>query len=1687
MKLQKLLLCALATPLMAMAQYTQVDRTKWVDYEDNFNPDWSLTEWQGDDAMPTALKRTKKSGELTTQQVKDRTDLPTHVDASQTKYFPPVFSQVNGSCGSASRICYMLTHELNAYRDLPGNVLENQLPSHFVYNLTYGNSGKDEFIQFIGVPSAKTYGGRTNSALYGSYNWDDPNIGWMNGYDKWYEAMFNRAHKPSHIPVSLKYAEGRKILKSWLYDHHGDPDFKGRPGIVGIGVASANGNNHIENTDANRAAGLVGMLYLTRWGESVDHALTIVGYDDRVEFDLDGDGIFGEGDIDTDDPWPSNGQMLEKGAWIVVNSWGPWWSNKGFIYCPYAWSVPAAVKDANGEYRPNEGWWTPEVYRVRKDYRPLRTMKVEVEYTRRSELCFFAGVSADLNATEPEKSVPMHHFIYAGDGHNGDLNPAPEVPMLGRWTDGVHDEPMEFGYDITDLSAGFDRTRPLKYFFIVERKRNSKLGTGRLHNLSVIDYENNLDGIETPFALSEANWTIDETKGDRIIYSTIVYGSSSNYAPENLCLSEASLAWQAPINSGNPVESYNIYCNDVKVGQVSGSTFTYAVTEAGNYHVTAVYSTAESAASNKVYYAGQEASGALPAASITLGGFTIPNVFGSSYEQATIEFWIKPRTLLNWNQTAGNWGTWMMHANADGTFTAGWDTGNRVNSVSKALERNKWKHICIVVNGPKLTIYSEGSNAQSFTSSSRSGIGGFGDLTFNAGSGNDHFNADIAEFRIWKRALKNAEIRNTRKATLADAAITKDLVAYYRGDIIYIDGNPYLRDCAGGNHAPIASCGLENSKIAQVVNGNNTIDVPTTSPTVEIDTLQNYNNILLGQPVTFTATPSISVRSLVWDIPAANVKNLAINSPTVCFSEVGTHQVIATVTNVKDVTASDTLEVTVVQPNVDAAFTLSRSTCSVGETVTFIPETPIFGYQYEWVTEVSEFETQVINSTVGAATFNQVGVYGVTLNVKFNNQVLASETKFVEVKKTAPTAAFDLSSNFILVGETVNFYDKSTSAPTAWTWGINNSYYNYYIEGRNPQHTFMLPGKYHVSLTAANALGSHTTTVSNAITVCNGDSKSGLNFNTADATVTTSKVPFTKGNFTLEWWMAPSTIDAGGCNGFGHYGGTIGGYVTDKGAMVLDIVGVTHTTDNNFVIAQEWHHYAISFDGTTVTFYRDGVKMKEVANGAPSEYGLTKFGISRYDYPWNGSIDEFRIWGTCLSQEQLQSVCNRSLANDAALAEVEGMDLLVYYNFDQGTGTTITDHSGNGNSGIREGFGPDGDAWGASKGVWSLSVGQTPSIGADVTANYLTNYRQAFAYDAYKSVNASSRYRFYGITDWTLENTATDYTYGTIITGAHVDVQKAYAMTITTGWDLFASSLTNHKVYQTVTLPAGLYHFRTQYGNYEAQCENCYLVAAKAGQFPNTDDLNEAIAYIPMHDKEDGMVNDLTFLLQEETEVSLGLLVNMSGERCLTIKEFELHHQEANYEIAPYSYTLGIAQSGFATLCLPEATTLPEGASAYIATRVDIETQRMHLSPLDGGVVPAEEGVVIYAPEAAGKMLVFRKSDEAATDLCEGNLLYGTLEEETRDDSETCYTIGVQNNKAGFFPYYTSTLAANRAYYYGEDISGFHLILSDLGIDTGINGVVTHENSGVIYDISGRRVKQPAKGVYIMNGKKVIR
>ena len=125
---------------------------------------------------------------------------PDHVNNALTPFFPPVFNQDGGSCGSASRISYMFAYELNAFRGDDASRPEHIYPSHFTWLLTNSHSGKEGMARANGVPNSVVYGGSTYSKLFGNQDCSAPDFGWMQGYDKWYAAMFNRISHNSFSP-----------------------------------------------------------------------------------------------------------------------------------------------------------------------------------------------------------------------------------------------------------------------------------------------------------------------------------------------------------------------------------------------------------------------------------------------------------------------------------------------------------------------------------------------------------------------------------------------------------------------------------------------------------------------------------------------------------------------------------------------------------------------------------------------------------------------------------------------------------------------------------------------------------------------------------------------------------------------------------------------------------------------------------------------------------------------------------------------------------------------------------------------------------------------------------------------------------------------------------------------------------------------------------------------------------------------------------------------------------------------------------------------------------------------------------------------------------------------------------------------------------------------------------------------
>lgn len=162
---------------------------------------------------------------------------------------------------------------------------------------------------------------------------------------------------------------------------------------------------------------------------------------------------------------------------------------------------------------------------------------------------------------------------------------------------------------------------------------------------------------------------------------------------------------------------------------------------------------------------------------------------------------------------------------------------------------------------------------------------------------------------------------------------------------------------------------------------------------------------------------------------------------------------------------------------------------------------------------------------------------------------------------------------------------------------------------------------------------------------------------------------------------------------------------------------------------------------------------------------------------------------------------------------------------------------------------------------------------------------------------------------------------------------------------------------------------------------------------------------------------------------------------------------------------------------------------------VGVNDNKLSLNEVKGNQVPANTGVLVQSNKTDA-MYVYIESAPAI----EGNLLRASVTEQTTtgadDTKEYKYymlSYNKDNENLGFYwgenDGAAFTSKAGRAYLAVEKtnevaaVKGFSL--SDM--ETGISQVCgSAANKGVIYDLQGRRVERAVRGLYIMNGRKVM-
>ena len=194
--------------------------------------------------------------------------------------------------------------------------------------------------------------------------------------------------------------------------------------------------------------------------------------------------------------------------------------------------------------------------------------------------------------------------------------------------------------------------------------------------------------------------------------------------------------------------------------------------------------------------------------------------------------------------------------------------------------------------------------------------------------------------------------------------------------------------------------------------------------------------------------------------------------------------------------------------------------------------------------------------------------------------------------------------------------------------------------------------------------------------------------------------------------------------------------------------------------------------------------------------------------------------------------------------------------------------------------------------------------------------------------------------------------------------------------------------------------------------------------------------------------------------------------------------------VEPAAVTSTISEHKIGTFYANDPVNIPEGVKAYAA----IEEPTMEngegvlkMTEIED-IIPAHTGVVIRAEKGDYS---FTQASTNGT-VVNGNMLRGyagaaEFREVALAEDYTSYVLAVENDKAAFYKKEAGFKVYNhKAYLNVPATTANALSLRFEGTTDIESSTLNPQPSTEVYDLMGRRVPNPTKGVYIVNGKKIV-
>ncbi|MDO4981773.1 MAG: hypothetical protein Q4E58_12830 [Prevotellaceae bacterium] len=195
------------------------------------------------------------------------------------------------------------------------------------------------------------------------------------------------------------------------------------------------------------------------------------------------------------------------------------------------------------------------------------------------------------------------------------------------------------------------------------------------------------------------------------------------------------------------------------------------------------------------------------------------------------------------------------------------------------------------------------------------------------------------------------------------------------------------------------------------------------------------------------------------------------------------------------------------------------------------------------------------------------------------------------------------------------------------------------------------------------------------------------------------------------------------------------------------------------------------------------------------------------------------------------------------------------------------------------------------------------------------------------------------------------------------------------------------------------------------------------------------------------------------------------------------------------TFNVNIGDAKWKTIVTYKDVEIPENVKAFIVTDVMPEnTQSLAKLQYIGKKLKAGDPYLLHITSGEAGNYKMTLIDEDVTDYSDDNLLQVSDRKTTGSKgTSTIYVLANRTKGVGFYRWIGDELGAGRVYLNvtSQEGSNAHEFVGfpeeDENGTTAIQDIESTETiTGPLYDLQGRRVDNPTKGIYIVNGKKIV-